>query len=239
MPRHARTVFADVPHHVTQRGNRRGQVFFTDADRRVYLGWLREYADAVAVDVVAYCLMTNHVHLVLVPPAAQGLYQLLKPLNMRFAQRINRMREWKGHVWQGRFHSSALDETGLLMAVRYVERNPVRAGLVSRAEEYPWSSAGAHCGFRHDPVLTVPSRWQEALRSVGGWSQWIAGSDDSRSQEALRRCTGQNLPCGSPAFIEMLERNSGRPLRLREPGRPRKGDASLFREAGQEPGRQG
>ncbi|MBM5810801.1 MAG: transposase [Gammaproteobacteria bacterium] len=234
MPRQPRTVFAGVPHHVTQRGNRRGQVFFTDADRRVYLSWLRQYAAAAAVEVVAYCLMTNHVHLVVVPAVTHGLYQFLKPLNMRFAQRINRLREWKGHVWQGRFHSSALDETGLLMAVRYVERNPVRAGLVSRAEEYFWSSAGAHCGFGRDPVLTSASRWHEALECVGDWSQWLAISDDSHSQEDLRRCTEQNLPCGSPVFIETLERDSGRPLRSRGPGRARKGDASLFREPGRD-----
>ncbi|HTO61465.1 MAG TPA: transposase [Bradyrhizobium sp.] len=137
MLRLARTVFADVPHHVTQRGNRREQVFFTDEDRRTYLAWLKAYCDKHAVAVLAYCLMTNHVHLVVVPAGDDELERALKPLHMRYAQRINRRRGWNGHVWQGRFFSSPLDEAYLWAALRYVERNPVRARLVRRAENYP------------------------------------------------------------------------------------------------------
>jgi putative transposase len=118
MPRLARTVFADVPHHVTQRGNRREDVLFTDEDRRTYLEWLKAYCDKHAVAVLAYCLMTNHVHLVAVPAGDDGLEQALKPLHMRYAQRINRRRGWSGHLWQGRFFSSPLDEAYLWAALR-------------------------------------------------------------------------------------------------------------------------
>ena len=145
MPRQARTVFAHLPHHITQRGNRREDVFFTNTDRQMYLSWLKDYCDQHKVDILAYCLMTNHVHLVAVPSTEKGLQDVLKPLHMRFAQRLNRQRGWTGHVWQGRFFSSPLDEPYMWAAIRYVERNPVRARLVRRAENYPWSSAAAHC----------------------------------------------------------------------------------------------
>ena len=150
MPRLARTVCPNVSHHITQRGNRREDVFFTDQDRRAYLGWLKEYAEQYKVDILAYCLMTNHIHLVAAPTTEAGLQQMLRPLHMRYAQRVNRARGWRGHVWQGRFFSSALDEAYLWAAIRYVERNPVRAKMVRRAENYLWSSARGHCGLNQD-----------------------------------------------------------------------------------------
>ena len=127
MPRLARTVFAGVPHHVTQRGNRREDVFFNDDHRNQYLEWLVEYCQRYHVEALAYCLMSNHVHLVMIPESEAGLQQVLKPLHMRYAQRLNRERDWKGHVWQGRYFSSPLDERYTWEAIRYVERNPVRA----------------------------------------------------------------------------------------------------------------
>lgn len=106
MPRLARTVFAGIPHHITQRGNRQEDIFFNDEDRGKYLGWLQHYSERHKVDVLAYCLMTNHIHLILVPSTESGLQDVLKPLHMRYAQYINRNRGWKGHVWQGRYFSS-------------------------------------------------------------------------------------------------------------------------------------
>ncbi len=103
MPRLARSVFANMPHHITQRGNRREDVFFDDADRAAYLAWLAEYAAEHGVVVAGYCLMTNHVHLVLIPSTEDGLQKVLKPLHMRYAQRVNRLRGQQGHVWQGRY----------------------------------------------------------------------------------------------------------------------------------------
>jgi putative transposase len=222
MRRLARTVFARVPHHVTQRGNRREDVFYTDEDRTAYVNWLREYSDKHAVAVLAYCLMTNHVHLVAVPESEDGLQRMLKPLHMRYAQRINRRRGWKGHLWQGRFFSSGLDEAYLWAAVRYVERNPVRARMVRKAENYPWSSAAAHCGRRNDPVLTTKPFWREQFRARGDWSAWLAEGDELSQLEVLRRNVDKGLPCGSQAFIRKLERLAGRALRFRPPGRPKK-----------------
>ena len=222
MPRLARTVCARVPHHVTQRGNRREKVFFTDDDRQAYLDWLKDYAEKYEVEILAYCLMSNHIHLVAVPTTADSLQQTLKPLHMRYAQRINRTRRWKGHLWQGRFFSSALDEDYLWAAMRYVERNPVRARMVRKAENYRWSSASAHCGLRTDPVLTRKSSWRKQLEGIGDWSAWLAEGDEQQTLEVLRRNVEKGLPCGSEKFIQKLEKLTGRALQYRPRGRPRK-----------------
>ena len=113
MPRLARTVFAKVPHHITQRGNRREDIFYTDDDREIYLTWLADYCQEYKVDILAYCLMINHIHLVAVPNTETGLQSVLKPLHMRYAQRFNRQRGFKGHVWQDRYFSAPLDDVYL------------------------------------------------------------------------------------------------------------------------------
>jgi putative transposase len=222
MPRVARTVFTGVPHHITQRGNRRGNVFFTDADRQTYLGWLKGYCDQYGVDVLAYCLMKNHVHLVAVPRDVESLQAVLKPLHMRYAQRVNRARNWRGHLWQGRFFSAPLDEDYLWAAVRYVERNPVRAKMVKKAENYAWSSAAAHCGRRDDPLLTKKQGWSRELDRIVNWSAWLAEGDEPERLEVLRRNTNKGLPCGSAKFIRRLEKAAGHVLSYRPQGRPRK-----------------
>jgi putative transposase len=222
MPRLARTVCARVPHHITQRGNRREDVFFSDDDRLAYLAWLKDYAEKYEIDILAYCLMTNHIHLIAVPAREDGLERVLKPLHMRYAQRINRERRWKGHVWQGRFFSSALDDDYLWAAVRYVERNPVRARMVRKAENYRWSSAVAHCGLKPDPVLTRKLSWQRQFESIGDWSAWLAEGDAPQRLEILRRNVEKGLPCGSEKFVQKLEKLTGRALQYRPRGRPKR-----------------
>ncbi len=222
MPRLARAVCALVPHHITQRGNRREPVFFTDEDREAYLGWLKAYAEQHEVEVLAYCLMDNHIHLVAVPGTEDGLHQVLKPLHMRYAQRVNRSHGWKGHLWQGRFFSSALDEEYLWAAIRYVERNPVRAKIVRKAENYHWSSAAAHCGLRADSVLTNVASWRRQFDGIGNWSNWLAEGDEPQELEVLRRNVDRGLPCGSARFIGKLEKLTGQALQFRPRGRPRK-----------------
>ena len=224
MPRLARAVFAGIPHHITQRGNRRGDVFFTDEDRRVYLEWLQEYCKRHDVDVLAYCLMTNHIHLVAVPNTDDGLPRALKPLHMRYAQRINRERGWKGHLWQGRFFSSPLDEAYMWAAIRYVERNPVRAKMVTKAEEYRWSSAAAHCGQRRDSVLTGKKAWTNQFNAIADWSSWLLAEDDAGKMQLLRLHVEKGLPCGSEDFVHKLGRIIGRALEFRPQGRPKGGD---------------
>ena len=218
MPRLARSVFPDVPHHITQRGNRREDVFFEDKDRHVYLEWLGEYCDKWQVGILAWCLMSNHIHLVLEPTTEEGLQRVLKPLHMRYAQRVNRARGWKGHLWQGRFFSSPLDEAYTWSAIRYVERNPVRAGMVERAEDYRWSSAAAHCGLTESLLLTPVKKGEAILENE--WSDWLAVPEDGHARKLLQRNVEKGLPCGSEQFVASLEKLAKRTLRFRPQGRP-------------------
>lgn len=223
MPRALRYIFAGTPHHVTQRGNHRQCVFFSDADHKAYLSRLHEYATQHQVEVLAYCLMPNHVHLVLVPASGEGLQRALQRLHWRHARRINRALERIGHLWQGRYFASALDEPHFWAAMRYVELNPVRAGMVERAEDFPWSSARAHCGRGDDdPVLSSQPHWLQRLSRVADWTGWLREGSTKDELERLRAASDKCLPCGSNEFVETLEAATGRCLRTRSPGRPRK-----------------
>ena len=219
MPRRARIVFPGVPHHVVQRGNHRQPVFFERSDYLAYLHLLRECAERHAIEIAAYCLMTNHVHLIAVPTTADGLHRALKVINGRYAQRINRMLGRTGHLWQDRFFSSPLDPDHFLNAVRYVELNPVRARMVSRAEAFDWSSAAAHCHMTGNRM--VGARPTSTLfGGIEDWSAWLAQGLPLGYLERFRLQARQNLPCGSEDFIAQLEHTAGRPLRYRQPGRP-------------------
>ncbi len=221
MPRVARTVFPNVPHHITQRGNRREDVFFVDADRQFYLSLLKQYSEKYKVEVLAYCLMTNHIHLVLIPKDEKGLQSLLKPLHMRYTQRINKKMGWSGRLWQGRYFSSPLDQDYTWEAIRYVELNPVRAKLVEEAEEYKWSSAAGHCKLREDKILTKDKEWKDNLESIENWSEWLRQRKDVKKVEEIRRNIQKGLPCGSEKFINDLEKLAERVLRYRPIGRPK------------------
>jgi len=222
MPRLARNVFLDIPHHITQRGNRREDVFFTEKDKLIYLKWLQQYCQKHEVDILAYCLMTNHVHLILKPSTEDGLQNVLKPLHMRYAQHINKIKKWSGHLWQGRYFSSALDESYTWSAIRYVERNPVRAGIIQKAEDYLWSSAAVHCGLKKDSLLF---NWTDMKRAISEkeWSKWLSISDKKNDMTILRRNVEKGLPCGHDGFIRQLEALSCKNLRYRPQGRPVKG----------------
>jgi len=220
MPRLARTVFANVPHHLTQRGNRREDVFFEDEDYQTYLEWLQYYSKEHQLEILAYCLMTNHIHLVAVPGTEESLQQVLKPLHMRYAQRINKRNKWKGHFWQGRYFSSPMDERYMWSAIRYVERNPVRAQMVRKAELYPWSSAAGHCGLREDTALSTQAKWKKLTDQVDNWSVWLAEGDEESDLSIIRRNIEKGLPCGTEQFIKKLEKLSGRSLRFQPQGRP-------------------
>ena len=220
MPRMARVVMPGEPHHVTQRGNRGQKVFFRKADRRRYLSLLAEYSAKHGLSIQAYCLMTNHVHVIVVPPDAGSLAATLKPVHLRYAQEINRRLDVTGVFWQGRFFSCPLDAKHFWAAVRYVEANPVRAGIVERAEDYPWSSAAARCGLRGDVGLAeLPSEAGPAR----DWSTWLAGREDTELVERVRLSTRTGRPAGSGEFIDRLQRFLGRTLRPKKGGRPRKG----------------
>ncbi|MDH3597367.1 MAG: transposase [Rhodospirillales bacterium] len=221
MARFARVVVPGVPHHVTQRGNRRLETFFNDGDCRAYLDLLAEHCAAAEVAVWAYCLMPNHVHLILVPRDADGLRRALGEAHRRYTRRVNFREGWRGHLWQERFHSFAMDEAHLLAAARYVELNPVRAKLKRRARDWRWSSARAHLAGKDDALVAVAP----LLELVPDWRAFLAGGLEEEALEALRRHTRTGRPLGSPAFLEALEARLGRRLRPGKPGpRPKGGD---------------
>lgn len=146
MPRIARIVAVGYPHHVTQRGNNKENIFINDTDYLHYLKWIEQYAKEYKLLMLAYCLMPNHIHSVVVPLTPHALSKCLKICHMLYSQYFNRKKDRVGHLWQGRFHSCALDEKHLYAAIRYIETNPVRAKLVQKAEDWKWSSARAHLG---------------------------------------------------------------------------------------------
>lgn len=222
MPRQARVVFPNIPHHIIQRGNRREDVFFSDSDRKQYLEWLKEYCKEHKVEILAYCLMTNHIHLIAVPSTEDGLQRVLKPLHMRYAQKINRERGWKGHFWQGRYFSSPLDGEYLLFATKYIERNPIRVKKVRKAENYKWSSARGHCGTAQDDILTKKIKWLNKYEGIDNWRQWLSIKEEKEKTDLIRRNTEKGIPTGSGRFIRRLEKLADRVLEYRPIGRPRK-----------------
>ncbi len=220
MPRIARAVIPGIAHHVTQRGNRREDIFFEEEDRQRYLRLLLEYSTKHGLKILAYCLMTNHVHLVCIPEKAQTFGSVFRPLDLRYTQHINLTLGLTGRLWQGRPFSCALDDEHLIAAIRYVERNPVRARMVRKAEQYPWSSAGAHCGLREDPLLS-PLRGLVPART-GDWSEWLAEEEDEEMVATIRLHTRTGRPAGDKRFVSALESRLGRRLQAKSIGRPRK-----------------
>jgi len=224
MPRIARVAIPEHVYHVTQRGNYRQRVFQDDTDRQQYLRWLIEYKRKHKLLVWAWCLMENHIHLICLPRTDRALADALRDTHMRYANYFNRRRGGvSGHLWQGRYYSCACDAMHAWEAMRYVERNPVRAGLVRRAEEYAWSSARAHVHAVFDGVLDegLPSRTGP---SATEWSAWLRTPLDEETVRALRQSTRTGRPCGSARFVSALEGASGRRLHALPRGRPGDGE---------------
>jgi REP-associated tyrosine transposase len=213
MARIARVVAPGYPHHITQRGNRRQQTFFSDEDYIAYLELMTEWCQKYQVDIWSWCLMPNHVHLIAVPQNEEGLARAIGEAHRRYTRRINFRENWRGHLWQERFASFPLDETHLLAAARYVEMNPVAAGLVDTPEDYRWSSTRAHLGIYQDGLTKVaPLR-----EMVGDWHSFLSLSS-SEELDLMQRHEKSGRPLGAAAFVEGLEEKLGRILRPQKPG---------------------
>lgn len=225
MSRFARLVIPGCPHHIIQRGNRRQKVFFSDEDRAFFLILPGRAAHRSGISLWAYCLMDNHVHLIAVPKSKDSFSSGLGSSLRKFSLVINTRENWKGFLWQGRYISYPLDERHCYEAVRYVERNPVRAGLVLRAELYPWSSARFHVLGESHPLLS-PFPLQ---KSISNWSTYLGqGETPEQIDEFLRHeLTGR--PLGSDEFVKSLEKLTGRILAPRQKGRPRKNGERISR----------
>ena len=208
MARLARVVVPGLPHHVTQRGNRREAVFFGADDYRAYLDLIAVAAKASRTAIWAYCLMPNHVHFIMTPCDPDGLRRTFAEAHRRYAARIHARLKVTGHLWQGRFSSTAMDERHLLAAARYVPMNPVRAGLAARADDWPWSSARAHLAGRDDGVVSVAP----LLDRVPDFAGLLAAAEDEAAILAIRRSRTTGRPVGAADWLKALEAATGRPL---------------------------
>lgn len=221
MARFARVVALGVPHHITQRGNAGREVFHTEADYQTYLDLLRERSRIHQLSLVGFCLMPNHVHLVAIPRTDSSMALALRETHGGYAAYLNARQHARGHVWQCRYFSCPLDANHFWAALRYTERNPVRAGLVAAPETYRWSSAGAHCGAS-DGSLVELGPWSECW-TPETWSDFIGAAHalerERQEAEAIRKNTHTGRPLGSADFVRELEGRLGRPLGPARPGR--------------------
>ena len=226
MPRRPRFVLPGTAHHVTQRGNNRQAVFFSDQDRIRYLHMLRHNSRRYDVRILGWCLMTNHVHLIAIPGVSESLSLWLRQTHSQYSWEMNRHHNRVGHLWQNRFFSCPLGPTHLLSAMRYVDLNPVRAGITAEPWDWRWSSARAHTSpHLRDQLLGWPwLSWVDEAR-LGTWSytDWktallLASRPDEL--DPIRRATKLGEPLGSDEFVRDLEAKAGRRLRVQARGRP-------------------
>jgi putative transposase len=215
VPRFPRLVVPSFPHHVTQRGVRRQTTFFENSDYLAYLRLATGLLKKVDIEVWAYCLMPNHVHAVVVPGATSSLSEFFAPLHRRYACRTNNRLEWRGHLWQERFYSVVMDEPHTLSAMRYVELNPVRAGLCGLPEDWPWSSARGNLGLAIDPLVAR----RATQKIVTNWHEYLGAEACTEDLDRLRQETLTGRPAGSAEFVNRLEKLSGRRIRKKRPGR--------------------
>lgn len=223
MARLARVVVPGVPHHVTQRGKTGQKTFFSDKDYETYLGLLAEQAKRAGTQVLAYCLMPNHVHLVLVPRDNDGLRRALAETHRRYARMVHARRSRGGQLWHERFHSFPVDGEWLLAAVRHIEQNPVRARLVRRPRDWSWSSARAHLTKRTDGLIKPGP----LARRVRDWSKFLAEGLEGDALEKVRSHVRTGRPLGSPEFVAGLERQLRRTLAPQRRGRKPKKKARV------------
>ncbi len=214
MSRNARCILPGLAYHVTQRGTNRQKIFFSAAHRKTYLGLLERNCADAGVRVLAYCLMSNHVHLVVVPERADSLAVLFRRVHGAYAQAVNAGLGRSGHLWQNRFYSCPLSERHLWIALRYVEANPVRAGIAARPGEYRWSSAAVHVGDRKPERSSALDMafWQRS-GGVETWREMHASVDGDPQLNLLRRCTYAGRPFGDEEFIAGLENHFQRSWR--------------------------
>jgi putative transposase len=221
MPRHARLRIAGLPLHTIQRGNNHAACFTGQADQRLYLALVAELAPRFSCAIHAYVLMTNHVHLLMTPAEATGPSAFMKHLGQRYVQYVNRNHGRSGSLWEGRFRSSIVDSDGyLLRCHRYIECNPVRAGMVASPADYPWSSYRANAFGERDPVITPHARYlalgendaQRRANYLGLFQGEMTPAELSR----IRDAANGGFALGSTGFVEQIERTLGRPARRKE-----------------------
>jgi putative transposase len=216
MSRLPRIIVPGIPHHVTQRGNRRQQIFMEDDDYALYRDWLARACRSNGVEVWSYCLMPNHVHLILAPSDETGLSRAVGETHRRYSGYINARLRVTGHLFQGRFGCVAMDEPHLMAAFRYVALNPVKAKLAATAADWPWSSTPAHLRRQDDGLVTV----SPLLDRVDRFADFLEVPADPEQVAALTKGQTVGRPLMGDQELGELEKRLGRTLRPGKRGRP-------------------
>ncbi|HET7314202.1 transposase [Salinisphaera sp.] len=219
MARLARIVLPKTVHHVTQRGNRRQPVFFENDDYAIYIDLIATFAKKAGTKILAYCLMPNHVHFAMVPKDADGLRATLGEAHRRYTRHINFREQWRGHLWQERFHSFPMDDAHLWMALRYIELNPVTAKIVDHPADWPWSSARAHLDGVDDRLV----RSHDTRGLVDDWSDYLEAGMGKGEPDLIERHLRTGRLLGNERFIAKAESRLGRTLKPKRPGPKRSG----------------
>ena len=226
MPRPLRPIDDRLVYHVINRGNNRAPVFFDDQDYAAFLKAVADLKQRRPFEFYGYCLMPNHVHL-LIRPLETPISRIMQSLLVSHTQRYHRYHHGGGHVWQGRFKSPVIqDDDHLLTVLRYIEANPLRAGMVEAAGDYRWSSFPAHGLGRPDPLLDPITVYESLAKTPATrrrrWTALVHQTPSDEELAALRRSTQTGLPYGHPAWVEQLGHRLGLDLTVRPRGRPRK-----------------
>ncbi|MEY3475517.1 MAG: hypothetical protein RL087_1975 [Pseudomonadota bacterium] len=228
MARLPRLVLPGWPHHVIQRGNNRQAIVRTDADRRAWRDILADCLEAYSVSLQAYVLMDNHFHLLVTPPSVHALSRMMQALGRRYVGAHNAVHGRSGTLWEGRYKCSPIETERYFMAcMRYIELNPVRAGMVARAEEYPWSSVGHHLGLRQDRLVSEHALYwslgNTPFERESRYRALLEAGSGEREATLITEAALKGWALGSPEFVSKHALTSNRPLVPRLRGRPRKG----------------
>jgi putative transposase len=220
MPRIARIVGVGYPHHIIQRGNNREKVFLNQRDYERYLSFLSRYSEQKEISVLAYCLMPNHIHLLVKPSGEEALPKMMQGVTLCYTKYFNGENGRTGRLWECRYYSTVIDADSYLWTViKYIENNPVRAGMVKRPEDYLYSSAKAHVLGKRDPLL------EEQLFDKGELNEYrsfIRSEEDQKITEEIRKQTRSGKPLGGSKFLLTLSERLSCSLSFRPKGRPRK-----------------
>lgn len=222
MPRTARVVVQDYPHHITQRGNYQQDIFRDANDRKQYLAFIADYSRKYKLNILTYCLMDNHVHFVVVPKEADSIARTFSVAHTLYSQYYNKKMNVLGHLWQGRFYSCVLDEKHFIAASRYVERNPVRAGIVRKPSDYEWSSAKSHVESSCKQIIDTSLFFKYLETGRDKWGEFIAENEKPEEVAIIRKHTKTGRPLGDNLFVQKLEKMFGIRLHALPEGRPEK-----------------
>jgi len=218
MPRNTRLIVPDICHHAVQRGNNRQDVFQETEDRLYYLKWARKLAEQYHAPIIGYCLMTNHTHLLILPSTQEGMINFMKLLAQRYTQYYNREYRRSGKLWENRYKLHPVDPEVYHVVLRYIERNPVRAGMIADGAAYPWSSGPYHLLGREDKTIMADYLHDSAFSYRGFFYE----EERSEDVEAIREATQQGKAWGRAAFLERLGNRLNRVVVPRKRGRPKK-----------------